>query len=225
MEYTPIGAVTAVANPAADRAPAYGCRPRWSTATTWWPSTMPWPTAAERARAGDGPTVIEAQTYRHYGHSRTDPATYRPAEEVERWLKHDPLDIARARLEASASPEDDDRAGRRACGRGRRGGRGGGEGRAGGRIARGVHRRVGGRRCAWRRGGPDTITYREAVAEGIAREMRRDPTRGVPRRGHRRGRRASSRRPSGCSRSSVRSGSGTRPSPSRPSSAPRWARR
>ena len=35
--------------------------------------------------------MIEAQTYRHYGHRRTDPAKYRPAEEVERWLKHDPL--------------------------------------------------------------------------------------------------------------------------------------
>ena len=34
--------------------------------------------AAERARAGDGPTLIEALTYRHKGHSRSDPATYRP---------------------------------------------------------------------------------------------------------------------------------------------------
>ena len=55
---------------------------------------------AARARAGEGPTVIEAETYRHYGHSRTDPAKYRPAEEVERWLKHDTVDVARARLEA-----------------------------------------------------------------------------------------------------------------------------
>ena len=50
--------------------------------------------------------MIEAQTYRQYGHSRSDPAKYRPAEEVERWLKHDPLDIARSRLEAlGVSPE------------------------------------------------------------------------------------------------------------------------
>ena len=42
--------------------------------------------AVERARAGDGPTVIEALTYRHYGHSRADPAKYRPADEVEEWL-------------------------------------------------------------------------------------------------------------------------------------------
>jgi pyruvate dehydrogenase E1 component alpha subunit len=63
--------------------------------------------AVARARAGDGPTVLEAQTYRQFGHSRTDPGTYRPAEEVERWLKHDPLDVARARLEALGVTPDD----------------------------------------------------------------------------------------------------------------------
>ena len=52
--------------------------------------------AVERARAGDGPTVVEALTYRHYGHSRTDPAKYRPAEEVEEWLARDPLIVGRA---------------------------------------------------------------------------------------------------------------------------------
>ncbi|HMJ94488.1 MAG TPA: thiamine pyrophosphate-dependent dehydrogenase E1 component subunit alpha [Thermoleophilaceae bacterium] len=47
--------------------------------------------AVERARAGEGPTLIEALTYRHKGHSRTDPGTYRPAEEVEHWLARDPI--------------------------------------------------------------------------------------------------------------------------------------
>jgi TPP-dependent pyruvate/acetoin dehydrogenase alpha subunit len=47
--------------------------------------------ARARARKGDGPTLIEAMTYRHKGHSRTDPATYRPAEEVEEWLARDPI--------------------------------------------------------------------------------------------------------------------------------------
>jgi pyruvate dehydrogenase E1 component alpha subunit len=42
--------------------------------------------------------VLEAQTYRHYGHSRTDPGKYRPADEVERWLKRDPLRVTRQRL-------------------------------------------------------------------------------------------------------------------------------
>jgi acetoin:2,6-dichlorophenolindophenol oxidoreductase subunit alpha len=52
--------------------------------------------AAERARRGEGPTLIEALTYRHKGHSRTDPATYRPKAEVEAWLARDPI----LRLEA-----------------------------------------------------------------------------------------------------------------------------
>jgi pyruvate dehydrogenase E1 component alpha subunit len=100
MEYTPIGAVTAADHPAADRAPAY-----------WLPADIvdgndavvvrdAVDKAVRRARAGDGPTVVEAETYRHYGHSRTDPAKYRPADEVELWMKHDPIDVARARLEA-----------------------------------------------------------------------------------------------------------------------------
>jgi acetoin:2,6-dichlorophenolindophenol oxidoreductase subunit alpha len=60
--------------------------------------------AAGRARAGGGPTVLEAQTYRHFGHSRTDPATYRPAEEVAEWMRRDPLIVARTRLEALGLP-------------------------------------------------------------------------------------------------------------------------
>jgi acetoin:2,6-dichlorophenolindophenol oxidoreductase subunit alpha len=47
--------------------------------------------AAERARAGEGPTLVEGLTYRHRGHSRTDPATYRPEGELERWLENDPI--------------------------------------------------------------------------------------------------------------------------------------
>ncbi|MDH5441859.1 MAG: thiamine pyrophosphate-dependent dehydrogenase E1 component subunit alpha, partial [Candidatus Bathyarchaeota archaeon] len=43
--------------------------------------------AVERARKGEGPTLLECQTYRHKGHSRFDPATYRPQEEVEEWMK------------------------------------------------------------------------------------------------------------------------------------------
>jgi TPP-dependent pyruvate/acetoin dehydrogenase alpha subunit len=54
--------------------------------------------AVERARRGDGPTLIEALTYRHKGHSRTDPGTYRPAEEVEAWLARDPITLLERRL-------------------------------------------------------------------------------------------------------------------------------
>ena len=48
--------------------------------------------------------MLEALTYRHFGHSRTDPATYRPPEEVAEWLARDPLTVARTRLEALGVP-------------------------------------------------------------------------------------------------------------------------
>src|SRR5829696_4615848 len=54
--------------------------------------------AVERARSGEGPTLLECHTYRHYGHSKSDPAAYRPKDEVDRWLARDPLDIVRDRL-------------------------------------------------------------------------------------------------------------------------------
>jgi pyruvate dehydrogenase E1 component alpha subunit len=107
MEYTPIAAVTPVEHPAADRAPAYRIPAEVIDGNDVVVVRDAVARAAVRARGGDGPTVIEAETYRHYGHSRTDPATYRPAEEVERWLKHDPLDVARARLDALGVPPDE----------------------------------------------------------------------------------------------------------------------
>ena len=100
MEYTPIAAVTAATNPAADRAPAYGIPAEVIDGNDVVAVQEAATRAVIQARDGQGPSVLEAQTYRHYGHSRADPAKYRPAEEVERWLKHDPLDVARARLEA-----------------------------------------------------------------------------------------------------------------------------
>jgi TPP-dependent pyruvate/acetoin dehydrogenase alpha subunit len=54
--------------------------------------------AAMRARRGEGPTLIEAKTYRYRGHSRTDPAKYRPEGELERWKQRDPIDLLAARL-------------------------------------------------------------------------------------------------------------------------------
>jgi pyruvate dehydrogenase E1 component alpha subunit len=98
MEYTPIADVTAVARPAADRAPAHGIPGEVVDGNDVAAVEEAVARLARRARAGDGPAVLEAETYRHFGHSRSDPAAYRPAEEVERWLKHDPLDLARGRL-------------------------------------------------------------------------------------------------------------------------------
>ncbi|MFC9503134.1 thiamine pyrophosphate-dependent dehydrogenase E1 component subunit alpha [Streptomyces sp. NPDC057002] len=116
MEYTPIADVTAVPRPAADRAPAYGIPGEVVDGNDVVAVAEAVGRLAGRARAGDGPAVLEAETYRHFGHSRSDPATYRPAEEVERWLKHDPLDLARGRLAelgigAEAVAEADERAG------------------------------------------------------------------------------------------------------------------
>jgi len=47
--------------------------------------------AAERARNGEGPTLIECKTYRYKGHSRFDPGKYRPQGEVEEWVRRDPI--------------------------------------------------------------------------------------------------------------------------------------
>jgi acetoin:2,6-dichlorophenolindophenol oxidoreductase subunit alpha len=98
MEYTPIGEVTAVAHPAADRAAAYGLDRiviDGNDADEVYRTAL---TAFTRARNGGGPALIECMTYRHSGHSRADPAKYRPPGELEEWLKRDPVKLYRARL-------------------------------------------------------------------------------------------------------------------------------
>jgi len=98
MEYTPIGAVTAVENPAADRAASYGL-PRQlidgNDADVCYQAACD---AYKKARAGGGPSLIECLTYRHGGHSRADPGKYRPKDEVEEWMKKDPVVLYRIRL-------------------------------------------------------------------------------------------------------------------------------
>jgi pyruvate dehydrogenase E1 component alpha subunit len=101
MEYTPIGAVTAVARPAADRASAYGLEPIVVDGNDVEAVVEVATKAVDRARAGDGPSLIEALTYRHGGHSRADPGTYRPDDEVAAWKARDPIVVYRARLEAA----------------------------------------------------------------------------------------------------------------------------
>jgi pyruvate dehydrogenase E1 component alpha subunit len=54
--------------------------------------------AVSQARGGGGPTLVECKTYRHKGHSRVDPAKYRPKEEVDKWIAKDPLNCFRTRL-------------------------------------------------------------------------------------------------------------------------------
>ncbi len=98
MEYTPIGDVTAVEHPAADRAGSYGLDSIIVDGNDVDEVYRVAQTAFARARAGDGPSLIEAMTYRHSGHSRADPATYRPEGELEAWLKRDPIPMYRQRL-------------------------------------------------------------------------------------------------------------------------------
>ncbi|HIC87922.1 MAG TPA: dehydrogenase [Anaerolineae bacterium] len=54
--------------------------------------------AAERARRGEGPTLIEAKTYRYYGHSRSDPRRYRTREEEKAWRERDPILVLKRKL-------------------------------------------------------------------------------------------------------------------------------
>ena len=98
MEYTPICAVTPVKNPAADRASAYGLDSILIDGNDADVVYQIAQSALARARAGEGPSLIEALTYRHHGHSRADPAKYRPPEEVAAWLKRDPIPLYRQRL-------------------------------------------------------------------------------------------------------------------------------
>lgn len=56
--------------------------------------------AVERARRGEGPSLLEMKTYRYRGHSRSDPARYRPLGELDAWKARDPIDVLGARLVA-----------------------------------------------------------------------------------------------------------------------------
>ncbi len=60
-------------------------------------------TAAKRARAGHGPTLIEAVTYRYKGHSKSDRQLYRTREEVKEWMKKDPIEKFRKLIGVSDS--------------------------------------------------------------------------------------------------------------------------
>jgi TPP-dependent pyruvate/acetoin dehydrogenase alpha subunit len=98
MEYTPIRDVTAVEHPAADRASGYGLPGiviDGNDADIVYREAIK---AFDKARSGGGPSLIECLTYRHSGHSRADPAKYRPEGELELWKQRDPVKIYRERL-------------------------------------------------------------------------------------------------------------------------------
>ncbi len=105
-EFTPMLKVTAGGDITARAAP-YGIPARTVDGNDVWAVREAALEAVVRARDGGGPTLLECQTYRHHGHSKADPAKYRPPEEVERWLARDPLDVAKVRLAELGVSEQD----------------------------------------------------------------------------------------------------------------------
>jgi pyruvate dehydrogenase E1 component alpha subunit len=105
MEYTRTTEITAVANPAADRASAYGLESIIVDGNDVDAVYEVAERAMTRARAGEGPSLIEALTYRHGGHSRADPGKYRPDAEVAEWMAKDPIPMYHARLLAEGATE------------------------------------------------------------------------------------------------------------------------
>ncbi len=89
-EYSPLEATTPVGR-LADRAGSYAMPARTIDGNDVRAVRAATDEAVARARAGEGPTFLEALTYRHRGHSRSDPGAYRPAGELERWLRRDPI--------------------------------------------------------------------------------------------------------------------------------------
>ena len=62
--------------------------------------------AIERARRGEGPTLLEFKTYRFRGHSRTDTGPYRPEGELEEWLQRDPLKLLKDKMIADGQLDE-----------------------------------------------------------------------------------------------------------------------
>lgn len=89
-EYSPVRATTPV-DDLAVRATAYaipGVTVDGNNVDAVYAATR---AAVERARSGDGPTLLECKTYRYSGHSRTDPAKYRQPGELDAWKARDPI--------------------------------------------------------------------------------------------------------------------------------------
>ena len=91
-EYSPMRATTPI-DRLSDRAVSYGMPGEQVDGNDVLAVRSSVAAAAARARAGDGPTLIEALTYRQGGHSRGDAGKYRPDEEVTAWKARDPIDL------------------------------------------------------------------------------------------------------------------------------------
>lgn len=104
-EYSPVAATTPITR-LADRAASYGMPGVFVDGNDVVAVRRVADQAVARARAGDGPTLIEADTYRQGGHSRSDTGAYRPAGELEKWLKRDPISLLE-RAMVAADPAAD----------------------------------------------------------------------------------------------------------------------
>ncbi|HTW20941.1 MAG TPA: thiamine pyrophosphate-dependent dehydrogenase E1 component subunit alpha [Mycobacteriales bacterium] len=109
-EYSAVAQTTGI-TVLADRAAAYGIpgvRVDGNDVRTM-QAAAEW--ALDHARRGNGPVLLEANTYRHHGHSRSDQATYRPTGELDEWLARDPISLLRdalisqGRLDSGADDE------------------------------------------------------------------------------------------------------------------------
>jgi acetoin:2,6-dichlorophenolindophenol oxidoreductase subunit alpha len=104
-EYSPMHTTTPVSN-IADRAASYGMPGiiiDGQDAETVYHEVK---AAADNARNGGGPALIELKTYRFRGHSRTDQAPYRPKGELEEWMKRDPIIILKDRMIAAGQLDE-----------------------------------------------------------------------------------------------------------------------
>ncbi|GIF74430.1 thiamine pyrophosphate-dependent dehydrogenase E1 component subunit alpha [Asanoa siamensis] len=110
-EYSPLRSTTPI-DRLADRAAGYGMPGEYVDGNDVVAVHAVMEAAVARARVGQGPTLIEADTYRQVGHSRSDPATYRPAGELDRWLARDPITLLSDAMRAGGAhppPEDVER--------------------------------------------------------------------------------------------------------------------
>ncbi|PIQ47405.1 MAG: pyruvate dehydrogenase (acetyl-transferring) E1 component subunit alpha [Cytophagales bacterium CG12_big_fil_rev_8_21_14_0_65_40_12] len=64
--------------------------------------------AADRARRGDGPTLLEFRTYRYKGHSMSDPAKYRTKEELKEYKDRDPIEMVKIKILANGWATEED---------------------------------------------------------------------------------------------------------------------
>jgi len=105
-EYSPLASTTAVER-LTDRATSYAMAAAQVDGNDVLAVRDAVAVACAQARAGDGPTFLEALTYRHLGHSRADSAAYRPPGELDRWRERDPIALFEQHLQrAERVPRD-----------------------------------------------------------------------------------------------------------------------